>query len=44
MDVSAYIEDVYREVRRRGPGEAKFHQVATEVLSSLRPVLERHPE
>lgn len=44
MDVSAYIEDVYQEVRRRGPGEAEFHQAATEVLTSLRPVLERHPE
>ncbi|NBE55772.1 NADP-specific glutamate dehydrogenase [Streptomyces boluensis] len=44
MDVSTHIEAVHAEVRRRNPGEAEFHQAVTEVLSSLGPALERHPE
>ena len=44
MNVSAHIEAVYTEVCRRNPGEAEFHQAAAEVLESLAPALERHPE
>ncbi|MEV4937740.1 NADP-specific glutamate dehydrogenase [Streptomyces zaomyceticus] len=44
MNVSAHTEAVYTEVRRRNPGEAEFHQAAAEVLDSLGPALERHPE
>ncbi|MFF1697713.1 NADP-specific glutamate dehydrogenase [Streptomyces sp. NPDC058257] len=44
MNVSAHIEAVHAQVRRRDPGEAEFHQAVTEVLSSLAPALERHPE
>ncbi|MFJ7958946.1 NADP-specific glutamate dehydrogenase [Streptomyces sp. NPDC096319] len=44
MNVTAHIESVYAEVRRRNPGEAEFHQAAAEVLESLAPALERHPE
>ncbi|MEF9886161.1 NADP-specific glutamate dehydrogenase [Streptomyces sp. P9-A4] len=44
MNVSSHIEAVYEEVRRRNPGEAEFHQAAAEVLDSLAPALERHPE
>ncbi|WP_328941345.1 NADP-specific glutamate dehydrogenase [Streptomyces sp. NBC_00250] len=44
MNVSAHMEAVYAEVRRRNPGEAEFHQAAVEVLDSLVPALERHPE
>ncbi|MGX1128130.1 glutamate dehydrogenase (NADP+) [Streptomyces glaucescens] len=44
MNVSAHIEAVHTELRRRNPGEAEFHQAATEVLDSLAPALERHPE
>ncbi|WP_055603003.1 NADP-specific glutamate dehydrogenase [Streptomyces aureus] len=44
MNVSAHMEAVYTEVRRRNPGEAEFHQAAAEVLDSLAPALERHPE
>ncbi|WP_435973374.1 NADP-specific glutamate dehydrogenase [Streptomyces sp. Qhu_M48] len=44
MNVSEHIEAVYTEVRRRNPGEAEFHQAAAEVLESLTPALERHPE
>ncbi|MEV4946749.1 NADP-specific glutamate dehydrogenase [Streptomyces sp. NPDC053755] len=44
MNVSAHIEAVYTEVCRRNPGETEFHQAAAEVLDSLAPALERHPE
>ncbi|MGW2014689.1 NADP-specific glutamate dehydrogenase [Streptomyces sp. NPDC001927] len=44
MNVHARIEAVYAEVRRRNPGEAEFHQAAAEVLDSLAPALDRHPE
>ncbi|MEV7568574.1 NADP-specific glutamate dehydrogenase [Streptomyces tanashiensis] len=44
MKVSAHIESVYAEVRRRNPGEPEFHQAAAEVLESLGPALDRHPE
>ncbi|MFJ7335700.1 NADP-specific glutamate dehydrogenase [Streptomyces sp. NPDC101116] len=44
MDVSAHIEAVYDNLRRRDPGEAEFHQAAQEVLHSMGPVLEAHPE
>ncbi|MBP2586047.1 glutamate dehydrogenase (NADP+) [Streptomyces sp. PvR006] len=44
MNVTAHMEAVYTEVRRRNPGEAEFHQAAAEVLDSLAPAIERHPE
>ncbi|MET9736156.1 NADP-specific glutamate dehydrogenase [Streptomyces sp. NPDC006458] len=44
MNLSAHIEAVYTEVCRRNPGEAEFHQAAAEVLDSLKPALDRHPE
>ncbi|MDX3238477.1 NADP-specific glutamate dehydrogenase [Streptomyces sp. ME03-5709C] len=44
MNVSAHIEAVYADVCRRNAGEAEFHQAVGEVLRSLAPALERHPE
>jgi len=38
------LEDVYRTVTLRNPGEAEFHQAVREVLESLGPVLSKHPE
>ncbi|GAA2514977.1 NADP-specific glutamate dehydrogenase [Rarobacter incanus] len=38
------ISAVYDTVLRRNPGELEFHQAAKEVLDSLTPVVERHPE
>ena len=35
---------IYDEVVRRNPGEVDFAQAVREVLGSLRPVLEKHPE
>jgi len=44
MDIKAYIADVMETVKKRNPGEPEFHQAVTEVLESLAPVLEAHPE
>ncbi|MFP4160581.1 MAG: NADP-specific glutamate dehydrogenase [Ectothiorhodospira sp.] len=38
------LEHLYQEVLRRNPGEREFHQAVREVLETLGPVLERHPE
>jgi len=35
---------IFEEIVRRNPGEPEFHQAAHEVLESLGPVVERHPE
>jgi len=35
---------VYEQVIQRNPGEVEFHQAVKEVLDSLEPVLEKHPE
>ena len=38
------LEPVYDEVVRRNPAELEFHQSVHEVLSSLGPVVAKHPE
>jgi len=40
----SYVNDVLNLVIRRNPAEPEFHQAVREVLESLEPVLERHPE
>ncbi len=40
----AYIEEVLDQVARRNPGEPEFYQAAHEVLDSLTPVIDRHPQ
>ena len=44
MAASTIIQGVYEDVLRRNPGEVEFHQAVKEVLDSLAPVLEKHPE
>ena len=39
-----YVERVINWVKERSPGEVEFHQTVEEVLSSLIPVVEQHPE
>jgi len=39
-----YIQNILEQVKQRNPGEAEFHQAVEEVLLSLEPVLEKHPE
>jgi glutamate dehydrogenase (NADP+) len=44
MSANNLIQAVYEQVLRRNPGEVEFHQAVKEVLDSLEPVLEKHPE
>ncbi len=39
-----YLKDVLAQVEKRNAGEAEFLQAVTEVLESLEPVIEKHPE
>ena len=38
------LASVYEQVVKRNPGEIEFHQAVKEVLESLEPVAENHPE
>jgi glutamate dehydrogenase (NADP+) len=40
----SYAQDVIQNVIKRNPGEPEFHQAVKEVLESLQPALEKHPE
>ncbi|MFA6244416.1 MAG: Glu/Leu/Phe/Val dehydrogenase dimerization domain-containing protein, partial [Candidatus Hydrogenedentales bacterium] len=40
----SYADRVFELVQRRDPGQPEFHQAVKEVLETLDPVLERHPE
>lgn len=42
--MSAYIERVIEQVKKRNPGEPEFIQTVEEVLYSLEPAIEKHPE
>jgi glutamate dehydrogenase (NADP+) len=44
LSPKAYIEQVIENVKRRNAHEPEFIQAVEEVLSSLAPVLEKHPE
>ena len=44
IDTNEKLENIYEEVVERNPGEPEFHQAIREVVNSLGPVLERHPE
>jgi glutamate dehydrogenase (NADP+) len=39
-----YAEEFMAEVKRKNAGEKEFHQAVHEVVQSLAPVIERHPE
>jgi len=41
---SGYADELMAHVRAKNPGETEFHQAVQEVVDSLAPVLERHPE
>ena len=42
--MSNYVDRVIQLCKDRNPGETEFHQTVEEVLSSLRPVMDQHPE
>ncbi|MDP9475148.1 MAG: NADP-specific glutamate dehydrogenase [Actinomycetota bacterium] len=44
MDTSTKVEGICEEVISRNPGEPEFHQAVREVVGSLGPVLDKHPE
>src|SRR4030043_108127 len=44
MAADNVIQAVYEQVLKRNSGEVEFHQAVKEVLDSLGPVLEKHPE
>jgi len=41
---NTYLQGVYNNVVKRNAGEHEFHQAVLEVLESLEPVIEKHPE
>lgn len=40
----SYIDDVIEQVKQKNPHEPEFIQAVTEVLTSLKPVIDAHPE
>ncbi len=40
----SYVQEILELVKKKNPGEAEFHQAVEEVLESLEPVVEKHPE
>ena len=38
------MSDILKVIKARDPGEKEFHQAVFEVLESVKPVLDRHPE
>jgi glutamate dehydrogenase (NADP+) len=43
-NIEEQLKNVWEEVVERNPGEPEFHQAVREVINSLGPALERHPE
>jgi len=39
-----YVEEVLELVKKRNPGESEFYQAVEEVLTSLKPVLDKNPK
>lgn len=44
MTLSPSLEPLRRNVELRNPAESEFHQAVNEVLETLSPVLDKHPE
>ncbi|MGI5986118.1 MAG: NADP-specific glutamate dehydrogenase [Clostridiales bacterium] len=44
MLTNKYLQNVYETVKKRNPNEPEFHQAVLEVLISLEPLVETHPE
>jgi len=42
--MSNYVQDCIALCEKKNPGEVEFHQTVEEVLGSLAPVIEKHPE
>ncbi|MFG2041568.1 NADP-specific glutamate dehydrogenase [Dactylosporangium sp. NPDC048998] len=44
MSTQTKLESIFSTVVRRNPGEHEFHQAVREVLDSVAPALDRHPD
>ena len=44
MSTTAYVDQIFETVKKRNAGEPEFWQAVNEVLRSITPVLDRHPE
>ena len=44
MFSNEYLKKVYADMEKRNPGEVEFHQTVQEVLTSIEPVVNAHPE
>jgi glutamate dehydrogenase (NADP+) len=42
--IKARIEAIFDQAIKRNPGEPEFHQAVWEVIDTLGPVLQKHPE
>lgn len=42
--MSNYVNEVMAQVKAKNPTESEFHQAVHEVVESLEPILDRHPE
>ncbi|MFQ5721889.1 MAG: Glu/Leu/Phe/Val dehydrogenase dimerization domain-containing protein, partial [Candidatus Aminicenantales bacterium] len=42
--MSDFVSDFMAEVKRKNPNQPEFHQAVQEVIISLAPVIDRHPE
>jgi glutamate dehydrogenase (NADP+) len=42
--MTAYVKEFMANVIQKNPGEKEFHQAVREVVDSIAPVLEKHPE
>ena len=42
--MNSYVNKVLEELKAKNPNQPEFHQAATEVLDSLSPVFDKHPE
>ncbi len=40
----SYVQRVLEDLKKNNPGEKEFHQAATEILMTLEPVINAHPE
>ena len=43
-EMQQYVEDILAYVEKKDPQEKEYHNVVKEVLTSIVPVLEQHPE
>ncbi len=39
-----YVDKVLENLKKQNPNEPEFHQAATEILTTLAPIVEKHPE